>query len=67
VDHKSALLHLTNGNSIAAQKAARVSQNTSRACARRSKRPLWYFASPHFASPGLAAQAPIQAGKTSVT
>jgi len=30
-------------------------------------RPLWYFALPHFASPGLAPQALIRAGKTSPT
>jgi len=30
-------------------------------------RPLWYFATPHFANPGLAPQALIRAGKTSPT
>jgi len=30
-------------------------------------RPLWYFAAPHFAGPGLASQALIRAGKTSPT
>ena len=42
--------------------AARVPQNTSRAFS-----PLWCFAPPHFASPGLAPQALIRAGKTSPT
>jgi hypothetical protein len=42
--------------------AARVPQNTSRHFV-----PLWYFASPHFASPGLASQVLIRAGKTSPT
>ena len=42
--------------------AARVPQNASRRFA-----PLWCFATPHFASPGLATQALIRAGKTSPT
>ena len=40
----------------------RGSQNRSRAI-----RPLCSFAYPHFASPGLAAQARFRAGKTSLT
>jgi len=54
---------ITHGNSFGGDKRRlRVPQNRSRAI-----RPLCGFAPPHFASPGLASQALIRAGKTSVT
>jgi len=54
--------HITNGNC-----SPPFSGGSGSAKHRSGYRPLRYFAPPHFASPGLAAQALIRAGKTSVT
>ena len=53
---------ITNGNCSPPIRAVRATKNRSRAIALGA-----VLSPPHFASPGLAAQALIRAGKTSVT
>jgi len=56
------ILRLTNGNC-----SPPCLGGSGSAKHRSGNRPLRYFAPPHFASPGLASQALIRSGKTSVT